>query len=162
WRETGFLAGEAALNSLVVTEGIKYTLGRQRPFEGSGRGDFFQRGTSFPSSHAATAWAIAGVLAHEYPGPFTKILAYGMASAISISRVRAREHFPSDVVIGGIIGNLVAQEIYSHHHDGELGGAEWRSIGKIVREEGDISPASAGTSYVEIDSWVYPALERLA
>ncbi len=31
WRETGFLSGEAALNSLVVGEGMKYSFGRQRP-----------------------------------------------------------------------------------------------------------------------------------
>jgi hypothetical protein len=28
WSETGFLAGEAALNSLVLVEGMKYSLGR--------------------------------------------------------------------------------------------------------------------------------------
>src|ERR1700756_2920874 len=32
WRETGFLAGEAVVNSLVVVEAIKYPLGRQRPY----------------------------------------------------------------------------------------------------------------------------------
>src|SRR5260370_17455008 len=56
WRETGLLAGEAALNSFVVVEGLKYPLGRQRPFQGNGSGDFFQGGTSFPTEHAAAAW----------------------------------------------------------------------------------------------------------
>src|SRR6202158_1305029 len=46
WRETGLLAGEAALNSFVVVEGFKYPLGRQRPFQGKGSGDFFHGGTS--------------------------------------------------------------------------------------------------------------------
>ncbi len=39
WRETGLLAGEAALNSFAVVEGLKYPLGRQRPFQGNGGGD---------------------------------------------------------------------------------------------------------------------------
>src|SRR5229473_49283 len=117
WSETGFLAGEAALNSLVAVEGLKYSLRRQRPFQGNGSGPFFQSGgTSFPSEHAAAAWSIAGVIAHEYPGPLTKLMAYGLASAVSFSRVRTNKHFPSDVFIGGMIGDLVAQHIFSEHH----------------------------------------------
>ncbi len=162
WSESGFLAGEAALNSLVMVEGLKYSLGRQRPFQGNGSGAFFQGGTSFPSEHAAAAWAVAGVLAHEYPGPLTKVLAYGLAGAVSYSRVRGRQHFPSDVFVGGMMGNLVAQEIYARHHDTELGGAAWRSLGEIVRGDGGNSPSRSGSPYVPLDSWVYPTLDRLA
>jgi membrane-associated phospholipid phosphatase len=163
WSETGFLSGEAALNSLVMVEALKYSLRRERPFQGDGSGPFFRSGgTSFPSEHAAAAWAVAGVIAHEYPGPLTRILTYGLASAVSLSRVRSRQHFSSDVFVGGMIGNLMAQDIYSRHHDPDLGGSAWRSIGEIVRGNGDISPASSGTPYVPLDSWVYPALDRLA
>jgi len=126
WSESGFLAGEAALNSLVAVESFKYSLRRARPYQGNGGGAFFQSGgTSFPSEHAAAAWSVAGVIAHEYPGPFTKIMAYGLASLVDISRVRAQQHFPSDVVAGAVIGNLIAQNIYSRHHDPDLGGGEW-------------------------------------
>jgi len=76
WRETGFLAAEAVLNSFVVVEAMKYPLGRERPDQGNGNGNFFSGGTSFPSEHAAASWAVASVVAHEYPGPLTKILAY--------------------------------------------------------------------------------------
>lgn len=162
WSETGFLSGEAALNSLVMVESLKYSLGRERPFQGNGSGAFFQGGTSFPSEHAAAAWAVAGVLAHEYPGPLTKILAYSLAGAVSYSRVRGRQHFPSDVFVGGMLGNMVAQQIYTRHHDGELGGSAWRSIGAIVRGEGGPSPSRSGSPYVPLDSWVYPMLDRLA
>jgi len=162
WSESGFLAGEAVLNSFVMVEGLKYSLGRERPFQGNGSGAFFQGGTSFPSEHSAAAWAAAGVLAHEYPGPLTKLLAYGLAGAVSYSRVRGRQHFPSDVFIGGMMGNLVAQEIYSRHHDTELGGAAWRSIGEVVRGDGVPSPSRSGTPFVLLGSWVYPMLDRLA
>src|SRR5229473_2356700 len=117
WSETGFLAGEATLNSLVAVESLKYSLRRERPYQGNGGGAFFQSGgTSFPSEHAAAAWSVAGVIAHEYPGPLTKLMAYGLASAVSFSRVRTNKHFPSDVFIGGMIGDLVAQHIFSEHH----------------------------------------------
>jgi len=162
WSETGFLAGEAALNSLVAVESFKYSLRRERPYQGNGSGSFFQSGgTSFPSEHAAAAWSVAGVIAHEYPGPLTKIMAYGLASLVDISRLRARQHFPSDVLVGSVIGNLVAQNIYSRHHDPELGGEEWRSISQLFRGNGDPSPANQGSPYVPLSSWVYPALERL-
>jgi membrane-associated phospholipid phosphatase len=162
WSETGFLAGEAAINSLVAVETLKYSLGRQRPFQGNGSGPFFQGGTSFPSEHSAAAWSVAGVLAHEYPGPLMKIMAYGLASLVDYSRIRGRQHFPSDVLVGSVIGNLVAQNIYNRHHDSDLGGGEWRSISQIFRGDGNSSPANQGSPYVPLDSWIYPALDRLA
>jgi len=82
WRETGFLAGEAVINSLAITESMKYSLGRQRPNEGNGSGPFFSGGVSFPSEHATAAFAAAGVIAHEYPGPLTKIAVYALAGLV--------------------------------------------------------------------------------
>jgi membrane-associated phospholipid phosphatase len=161
WRETGLLAGEAAVDSLIPVELMKYSLGRQRPYQGDGTGPFFQGGTSFPSEHAAAAWAIAGVFAHEYPGFFPKIVSYGLASFVSFSRVRAKQHFPSDVFVGSLIGQLVSQDVYSHHHDPTLGGDEWRSIGQIVRGDGHLSASNQGSPYVQLDSWIYPAFDRL-
>jgi hypothetical protein len=162
WSETGFLAGEAAINSLVMVEGLKYSLRRERPYQGDGSGPFFQGGgTSFPSEHAAAAWSVASVVAHEYPGPLTKFFAYGLASLVDISRLKAHQHFPSDVLVGSVLGNLIAQNIYSRHHDPELGGEAWRSISQIFRGDGTHYPANQGSPYVPLDSWIYPAFDRL-
>src|SRR6266496_3167143 len=79
-RETGFLSGEAALNSTLITYALKEATMRQRPFEGNGSGSFWQGGSSFPSEHAAVAWSVASIAAHEYPGPMTKFLADGLAT----------------------------------------------------------------------------------
>jgi len=162
WTETGFLAGEAAVNSLVVVEAMKYSLGRQRPFQGDGNGSFFQGGTSFPSEHAAAAWSAAGVIAHEYPGPLPKIAAYGLAALIDFSRIRARQHFPSDVFVGSVIGNMVGQEIYSSRHDPQLGGDAWRSVSTIFRDINNSAPSTPASPFVPLDSWIYPAIERLS
>jgi hypothetical protein len=161
WRETGLLAGEAAINSLLPAEIFKYGLGRERPSQGNGDGHFFQGGTSFPSEHSTAAWAVAGVIAHEYPGPIPKLLAYGLASAVSYSRIRGEQHFPSDVFVGSILGSLIAQQVYSRHHDPELGGDTWRSVGEWFRDTRTL-PQNQGSPYVPLDSWVYPALDRLA
>ncbi|MGC2196012.1 MAG: phosphatase PAP2 family protein, partial [Terriglobales bacterium] len=162
WRETGFLAGEAALNSLIPIEIMKYSLGRERPYQGTGSGKFFQSGTSFPSEHSAAAWSIAGVIAHEYPGVFPKLIAYGTAAAIDFSRIHGRQHFPSDVLVGSVLGYLVAQSVYHRRHEPELGGRAWEPPSEFVSEEGRHSPANMGSPYVPLDSWIYPALERLA
>ena len=162
WRETGFLAGEAALNSLLVTEALKYSLGRERPYQGDGSGTFFHGGTSFPSEHATAAWSVAGVIAHEYPGTLPKLVAYGLASTVSFSRIRARQHFPSDVLVGSILGYLVAQSIYTRRHEPELNGGAWESPRELIEDDRGRSPAFMSSPAVPLDSWIYPALERLA
>jgi hypothetical protein len=162
-RETGLLAGEAALNSLMITEAVKYSFRRDRPLEGDGSGQFFHNGVSFPSEHAAAAWSIASVIAHEYPGPMTKLLAYGAAGLVSYSRVRAGQHFPSDVLVGALIGEFSAYTVYRRHHDPELGGEEWVSWSTKARELfHDPLPGNRGSPYVPLDSWIYPAFDRLA
>jgi membrane-associated phospholipid phosphatase len=163
WRETGFLAGEAAVSSFAAIEAMKYSFGRQRPNQGIGDGNFFSGGTSFPSEHAAAAWAVAGVIAHEYPGPLTKILAYGAATAVSYARVHSLNHYRSDVLVGALIGNLAAAQVYKKRHDVALGGDAWETVSDISREASRASSTSSfGSPYVPLDSWVYPVFERLA
>ena len=99
-RETGILAAEAAINGYATDTALKYAFGRERPYLGQGQGDFFDHGDSFPSDHSVLAWSIASVIAHEYPGPFTQVAVYGLAAAVSASRVMGEQHFPSDVVVG--------------------------------------------------------------
>src|ERR1051326_6003241 len=65
-RETAVLSGEAILDSIVVTEVLKLVVRRERPLDGRGNGAFFQGGFSFPSGHAASSFALASVVAHEY------------------------------------------------------------------------------------------------
>lgn len=162
WQETGYLATKAAVNSFVLSETMKYALGRSRPHDGVGNGRFFQGGTSFPSEHAAAAWSIASVVAHEYPGPLSKLLVYGAASLVSFSRVRAKDHFPSDVLVGALIGELSGYQAYSRHHDPELGGDAWLGWSEYGRSIYSApSTERLGSPYVPLDSWIYPAFERL-
>lgn len=162
WRETGFLAGESALSSLLVVEAMKYSLRRERPYEGGSGGAFFEsRGTSFPSEHAAAAWSIAGVVTHEYSGPLTKLAAYGLATLVSVARVKSSQHFPSDVLIGSLAGYMISQNIYSRRARADLAGAEWRSFRETFSTNEETALENMGSSYVPLDSWVYPAIERL-
>jgi Capsule assembly protein Wzi/PAP2 superfamily len=161
-RETGFLAGEAAVNGLLVTEALKYATRRERPYLDNANGDFWHGGDSFPSEHATAAWSIAGVIAHEYPGPLPTIAAYGLAAGISVARIEARQHFPSDVLVGSAIGWLVAQYVYKAHHNPDLQGSSWDVPAVRPERPSHWSAKFMGSPYVPIDSWVYPALLRLA
>src|SRR5215469_11227695 len=160
-RETGLLATEAVVDSLVVTEAIKFAITRQRPLQGNGQGQFFQGGTSFPSNHSAAAWAAAGILAHEYHGPLTKLFAYGLASAVSVASVGSKEHFPSDVLIGSGLGWLISESVYRRRHDPELGGAAWKPLESIFQQDESGPLKNPGSTYVPLDSWVYQAFDRL-
>ncbi|HEY7616198.1 MAG TPA: capsule assembly Wzi family protein, partial [Terriglobales bacterium] len=159
-RETGLLGGEAALNAAGSAYLLKAITQRPRP-EANGNSNFFQGGHSFPSEHSAIAWSIASVLAHEYPGPLTKAFAYGLASAVTVNRVMAKQHFASDVWVGSILGWYIGRQVYRAHHDVELGGAPWGSAARIVSDRVR-NPANMASPYVPLDSWVYPALQRLA
>jgi membrane-associated phospholipid phosphatase len=161
-RETGILAGEAAINSFAVDTTFKYAFGRERPNQGQGLGNFFQHGVSFPSDHSAVAWSIASVIAHEYPGPLTQIAAYGLATAVSASRVLGAQHFPSDVVVGSAIGWLIGRQIYRAHHDPEVGGGGLGSLSGNEEGEEHRDRRNMGSPFVPLDSWVYAAFERLA
>lgn len=157
-QETGFLAGEAVVDSLLDAEAIKFVTGRERPLQGNGRGGFWQGGNSFPSVHAAAAWSAASIIAHEYPGPLTQLLAYGAASGVSAARIISRQHFTSDVLVGGALGWYTGWQVYRAHHSPELNGAEW---GTFERSHEPMKARDMGSPYVPLDSWVYPVFDRL-
>jgi hypothetical protein len=161
-QETGILGGEAMVNALLVTEVLKYATGRERPGVDASRGKFWQGGDSFPSGHAATAWAAASVITHEYPGLFTKVLAYGAAAAISFSRVEGKKHFPADAFVGSGIGWLSGWQAYRDHHNPEVGGGIAEDLSASPTIATDRTPSAMGSPYVPLDSWIYPLLDRLA
>jgi membrane-associated phospholipid phosphatase len=162
-RETGLLAGEAVIDSTAATYAFKAFAQRSRPLDSQGTAGFFRGGDSFPSEHASAAWAAASVLAHEYPGPLTKFLAYGLASSVTVSRVTAEKHFPSDVVVGSALGWYLGRQVYRSHHNPNLGPWGWESPQSDTPQHEDRKVStSRGSPSVPIDSWVYPAFERLA
>ena len=161
-RETGVLASEAMIDSFAVNNVLNYAFGRERPYQDQGQGQFFQGGSSFPSDHSMLAWSAASVIAHEYPGTLTEMLAYGGAAAVSASRVMGKEHFSSDVLVGSALGWLIGYEVYRKHHDPELGGSGWSDLSGGIDAERNRDRHDMGSPFVPLDSWIYPALDRLA
>ena len=160
-KETGLLSGEALMNSYVVVEALKFAFARERPTTVDGQGRFYQTlsDPSFPSGHSILGWTLASVIAHEYPGWVSQSLVYSGATAISVSRVAGRKHFPADVVVGSAMGWLIGRQVYRAHHDPDIDDAEFGSF-KSDRQEGE--PSHLGSVFVPLDSWIYPELKRLA
>jgi membrane-associated phospholipid phosphatase len=119
--ETGRLGAEAVIDSGTVTLVAKLVTNRQRPRQGNGRGDFWPFGTdhwewdsSFPSDHATATMALARVVSGEYPRWYVMVPAYGFAESVSISRILANQHFPSDILVGQAIGFLTGSYVLNH------------------------------------------------
>ncbi len=68
-------------------------------------------GSSFPSGHAAGAFCIASTVSTRYyrNHHWVPYLLYGMATAISLSRITTLGHYPSDVFAGAAMGFAVSR-----------------------------------------------------
>lgn len=114
-RETGNIELETLVNTFLIYAPMQLIAGRQRPDEGNGHGDFLKHhslNTSFPGGHAMFTWAMASVLADEYPKTWARILSYGAAFTVTFSRFMARDHWSSDMFIGMGLGLGIAENTF--------------------------------------------------
>ena len=98
-----------ASSSLVcagVTNLLKYSIGRDRPFVKYP--DIIQKyhadSPSFPSGHTSSAFATATSLSLAYSKWYVAVPAYGWAATVGYSRMHLGVHYPSDVFAGAVIG----------------------------------------------------------
>ncbi len=119
-REAGLLAGEAIVDAYAFDTVIRYTTLRERPNQNDARGHFFvgnaSSSPSFVSGHSIMAWSSAAVLAGEYGKPWQQIGIYTLASGVSLTRVLAQQHFPTDALLGSAAGWLIGHYVYRTHH----------------------------------------------
>ncbi|HSS99008.1 MAG TPA: phosphatase PAP2 family protein [Terriglobales bacterium] len=117
---SALLAGEAYADAAIVDLAIKAVTLRKRPSDiapgGQFNDTFFSggkspfKGSSFPSGHAAGAFAVATVIATRYHSHrWVPWAVYGFATAVSFSRVTTSSHFPSDVFLGAALGYTITR-----------------------------------------------------
>jgi hypothetical protein len=110
--EASSLSAEALLDVGLYSVVLKGISARTRP-SGGATGDFLEfhpdageSPDSFPSGHAMGAFAVATVFSGVYrEHRWVPWVAYGAAGLVGASRVALGRHFPSDVIVGGILGN---------------------------------------------------------
>jgi membrane-associated phospholipid phosphatase len=114
-REIGVLGTESLLDSLFTVEVLKLVFRRNRPYQNK-PGDFWGGGDSFPSGHSIQVWSVASLVSHEYKHhPIVAVVAYSLAGLVSAARIAARQHFASDVFVGGTMGWFIGGYVYDTH-----------------------------------------------
>ncbi|MBD3410334.1 MAG: phosphatase PAP2 family protein [Ignavibacteriales bacterium] len=118
-RLLGLGMGETIVWSDVVTQAVKFTVGRRRPFVADHpfqaepfNGGFEHR--SFPSGHTTFSFAVGAYLAAERDEGWWKAVWFGQAALVGAARIYNNWHWLSDVILGAAIGwatgELVANE----------------------------------------------------
>jgi membrane-associated phospholipid phosphatase len=110
-RASGFGQAEAVAaemaRALILANAVvgllKVSVRRERP-DGSDR-------YSFPSGHAANAFALATALGGRH-GLRVRLPLYAFSTLVPIARVHGRRHFFADVVGGGLIGIVAGQAVH--------------------------------------------------
>ena len=111
WRMASASALTAAAVAMLANQVITHFVwDRSRPYTTHGASDRLLSAPSvdpsFPSDHAAAAFAIAfAVLAYSRRGGIAFLFA---ATLIGLSRIALGMHYPSDVLAGALVGWLAA------------------------------------------------------
>lgn len=112
-----------AVTSAVVNLVVKRVGRRQRPNRAGeevplARHVLMPTSMSFPSGHSAAAFAFATGVGNRLP--LIAVPLHAVAGVVAYSRVHTGVHHPSDVVVGSVLGTVLAQlttRAQDRHHD---------------------------------------------
>lgn len=104
----------SVLTAVIITNILKYTIDRPRPFVTY---SFIEKVTaggspSFPSGHTSDAFVLAMALSLAFPRKWIVIPSFIWAFAMGYSRMSLGVHYPADVLSGASIGIMSAAVIY--------------------------------------------------
>ncbi len=137
-------AGLGAVLAYLAEHLIKFGIKRPRPFlavHGARLLLEFKNSPSFPSGHAAVAFAIALTAARFYPRRALWWL--GWALLVSYTRVYVGEHYPLDVLGGALLGLVVAALSWFVPIEEISKGFARRLLRKLPEPKGAIAKAGA-------------------
>lgn len=99
--------GTSVIEATVITYGMKYAIGRERPYErypDRVHPYSLEDSPSFPSGHTAAAFSLATSLSITYPKWYVIAPSALWACSVGFSRMNEGVHYPSDVIAGAAIG----------------------------------------------------------
>ena len=100
------VVGSLLINT-AITQGLKYTINRARPYQDYPTiifPDNKEKDASFPSGHTSTAFALATSLSIQYKKWYVIVPAFAWAISVGYSRMYLGEHYPTDVLAGATVG----------------------------------------------------------
>jgi len=106
---TPLIAGVALVAASLASGALKDLAGRLRPplaDDALSALVALPADASFPSGHATSAFAAAGVVAALHPRLRAPVI--GLAALVAVSRVYLGVHYPSDVLAGAALGLAIA------------------------------------------------------
>jgi undecaprenyl-diphosphatase len=111
-KRNSFKLAESMVITAAITEVMKVTINRDRPFVKYPL-DVFpnqidETGKSMPSAHTALAFTTATSIYLAYPKWYVALPAFTWATAVGYSRMYLGQHYPSDVLVGAIVGGSSA------------------------------------------------------
>ncbi|MGH2568459.1 MAG: phosphatase PAP2 family protein, partial [Bacteroidota bacterium] len=117
---TGVLLGVAQSLSFGTASLMKSAVNRPRPFEvlRDVKVKLFSEptGASFPSGHAAQAFAVATMLSLRYK-PAVSLPAFVWAGLVAYGRVYVGVHYPTDVLGGMAVGAILSALAFQYRSD---------------------------------------------
>ncbi len=102
----GWQAIEGLGINTILTFGMKYAINRPRPYKTYPDIQNYQydKDPSFPSGHSSFAFCTATNISRLYPKWYVVVPAYTWAATVGYSRMDLGMHYPSDILIGAIVG----------------------------------------------------------
>jgi undecaprenyl-diphosphatase len=123
YRVEGYMIITSLIVTTIIGEGlIKHVIKRTRPFDNMKENKLLISKPitySFPSGHTASSFAAAGILIMM--DNQLSILVVILASLIAFSRIYLNVHYPTDVVIGIILGLLCSRLVINIFHSEIIG-----------------------------------------
>ena len=122
--QTATIALQAAGFTLAGNLATRWVVGRARPYEEMGPGQFngMQSGSAssgFASNHMALAFALATPFAQRHNMPWL----YAVAGSTALGRIQQREHWASDTLAGALMGYTIGS-LVTDQQTGR-GGPRW-------------------------------------
>lgn len=112
--QSGFNMGVSIFSVTATSLLLKNITKKQRPYDKYSTIDnvIIEKNYSMPSSHTAIAFSTATYISLYYPKWYIIIPSYLWATTVAYSRLHLGVHYPSDVIVGAIIGSGISYLSY--------------------------------------------------
>jgi membrane-associated phospholipid phosphatase len=106
----GIYIGASILSNFAITYALKYSINRERPYKTYPFIDnaVSEKSPSFPSGHSSDAFATATAFSLAFPKWYVIAPSFLWASGVAYSRMHLGVHYPSDIIVGCIVGSGTA------------------------------------------------------
>lgn len=124
-KKIGFEIVQATLYAGAITQFVKMTIGRARPYTNEGSSSFHpfvlfkDDYNSFPSGDVTLAFSLSSVLSKNLKSDLLKILAYIPAVLTMTSRMYRDMHWSSDVFFAAAVGYFIGNWVVNLHENND-------------------------------------------